>query len=419
MRQFGHVFRFEYLNYVTGKGFLIVTLVTILLMGAALFFPRLSAPTAGREAENNPAPAQNPMLAALSDPDPALAAETLRMLAEELPQYRFTLVADGEEVLRRAVEAETYAIAVVVSPPRSYTYVVKQLGLYDLSAAQVREVMAARFRLSKLQHAGLPEADLKELLAAPVDGTVVEIGKNQMTSFIYTYLLIFLLYMAIMLYGQFVANGVASEKSSRAMELLITSAKTQNLIFGKVLGAGLAGLTQLSALLGAGILFYSLNSAYWVNNAMISSVFSMPASILLYTCLFFLLGFFLYAFLYGALSSLVSRMEELHSVVLPVTFVFLFSFFAVFIGTVSGRVDTPTMIALSFIPFTAPMAMFVRISMGGPAAWEIILSVTLLIAANVACGYLAAGIYRVGVLLYGKPPRPAELIRTLRRTTRR
>ncbi|MDR1156693.1 MAG: ABC transporter permease [Oscillospiraceae bacterium] len=418
MRQFWHVFRFEYLNYVMGKGFLIVTLVMILVMGVTLFFPRLSAPTADKGAWDSPPPIRAPMPAALSDSDPALAAETLRMLTEKMPQYAFALVDGDVETLRRAVEAGTYTVAVAVSPPLSYVYIVNQLGLYDVSAAQIHDVMAARFRLGKLQRAGLSEADLAEVLAAPVAGTVVEIGKNQMTSFIYTYLLIFLLYMAIMLYGQFVANGVASEKSSRAMELLITSAKTQNLIFGKVLGAGLAGLTQLAALLGAGILFYSLNSAYWTDNAIIASIFSMPVSILLYTCLFFLLGFFLYAFLYGALSSLVSRMEELHSAVLPVTFVFLFSFFAVFIGTVSGRVDTPAMTVFSFIPFTAPMAMFVRISMSNPDAWEILLSVTLLAAANLACGYLASGIYRVGVLLYGKPPRPAELLRILRRARR-
>jgi ABC-2 type transport system permease protein len=239
-------------------------------------------------------------------------------------------------------------------------------------------------------------------------------GKDQMQNFFYTYILIFLLYFAIIVYGQLVASSVATEKSSRAMELLITSANTKSLMFGKVLGASLAGMLQLVLVLGSAYLFYNLNASYYTDSDIVRSIFAMPLSMLLYTLLFFVLGFLLYAFLYASLASLVSRMEELSTVIMPVTFLFVFAFMVVMFSMSGGKVDSPLMALCSFIPFTSPMAMFTRIAMGEVAAWQIVASIALLIVSTVGVGILAAKIYRLGVLLYGTPPKPNQIIRMLK-----
>ena len=149
----------------------------------------------------------------------------------------------------------------------------------------------------------------------------METGKSQQNTFFYTYIIIMMLYMAIILYGQLVATSVASEKSSRAMEMLITSANPVSLIFGKVFGSALAGLTQMGAIFGSAFLFYNLNASYWGGNSLIQSIFGVPLSLIGFSLLFFLLGYFIYAFIFGALGSLATRTEDINTSTMPITIV--------------------------------------------------------------------------------------------------
>ena len=107
-------------------------------------------------------------------------------------------------------------------------------------------------------------------------------------------------------------------------------------------------------------------------------------------------------------------MEDVNTLVMPVMLIVVASFMATLFSMVSGNVDSTLMKVLSFVPFTSPMAMFARIAMSEVAAAQIILSIVILIASIIGIGFLAAGIYRVGVLMYGKPPKPKELARILR-----
>lgn len=117
--------------------------------------------------------------------------------------------------------------------------------------------------------------------------------------------------------------------------------------------------------------------------------------------------------MYGALASLASRLEDMNTLVMPVTFMMIISFM-VTIFSMIGNVDSVLMKVVSFIPFTSPMAMFTRIAMGSVSTVEIIISVVILIVTTVGIGYLAAAIYKIGVLMYGKPPKLNELFRALK-----
>jgi ABC-2 type transport system permease protein len=198
------------------------------------------------------------------------------------------------------------------------------------------------------------------------------------------------------------------------MELLITSSKPVNLMFGKVIGSGLAGLLQMVSILAASFVFYNFNKLYFQDNMIVKSIFDMPLEILFYTIIFFLLGYFIYSFMYGALGSLASRTEDLNTSIMPVTFVFIIAFFIVMFSMSSGNVDSSLMVVASYFPLTSPMAMFVRIAMGNVKPIEITLSIVLLIGTTIGIGYISAGIYRVGVLLYGKPPKIREVIKILK-----
>ena len=117
--------------------------------------------------------------------------------------------------------------------------------------------------------------------------------------------------------------------------------------------------------------------------------------------------------MYGALGSVVSKLEQLNVAVLPVTFLFVIAFTVVVASLSSGNTENLLIQICSFVPFTSPMAMFVRIAMGSVPVWQILPSVGILVLSTIAVGFAAAAIYRAGVLMYGKPPKLRELVAVL------
>ena len=406
MKQFFTVFRFEFKNYAKNKVFIAITLLAILLLGGVLFFPRVKeAFSSGTQTEE---PGQEQEIVALADSSGANAQESLAFFSAALPQYEWKLTDADTGALKAKVEDGSYRFALILQSPLKYQYIVANISMTDTVSNELDELIVTKYRADTMQKLGLSAQESQQLLSAQAQGETITLGKDQMKSYFYTFILMFALYMTILVYGQFVA------KSSKAMELLITSAKPSSLMFGKVVGTGLAGLVQLILIVGSAFIFFNLNRSYWDSGSVITSLFDMPLGLVLYTILFFVAGYFLYAFLFGALASLASRMEDTNTLVMPVMLVFIVSFMVTIFSMVGGKIDSVLMKVLSFVPFTSPMAMFARIAMSEVAPIQIILSIVILIVSIIGIGFLAAGIYRVGVLMYGKPPKLKELVRILR-----
>lgn len=404
MKKFLNIFKFEFLTFMKNKVFVGITLFLIIAIGILLLFPLFSSLFSGSENEGN----HDTRVIALS----GLSNESqLSFFEEVLPDGNFKIVDDNIDTLKNDVEGDKYKSAIVIKDDLSYTYIVKDIELYDSTEVYLNEALKARYQSMELARLGATNNQIGDFMSADVESTVIQTssGKNQAANFLYTYILIVALYMAILLYGQLVAMSVATEKSSRAMELLITSAKPIHLMFGKILGTGSAGLLQFVIIFGSGFAFYNMNASRYKDNLIIQSIFNMPIEILLFATLFFVLGFFIYAFMYGALGSLVSRVEQLNTSTLPVTFLFIIAFVVVVFSINSGNLDNTLIKVCSYVPFTSPMAMFVRIAMGNVEIIEIIISVAILGVSTLAVGYIAAGIYRIGVLMYGQPPKLKKL----------
>ena len=197
------------------------------------------------------------------------------------------------------------------------------------------------------------------------------------------------------------------------MEVLITSAKPTGMMFGKVLASCIAGLVQLVAVFGSALIFYNINKDAWGDNMIVQSIFNIPVDLFVYMLVFFVLGFLIYAFMYGAIGSTASKLEDINTSVMPITFLFIIAFMVVMFSMTSGSVDTTLMKVCSYIPFTSPMAMFTRLCMSTVAWYEIALSIVILIGSTVGIGFLAAKIYRVGVLMYGNSPKITSIIKNL------
>lgn len=234
--------------------------------------------------------------------------------------------------------------------------------------------------------------------------------EDQGLSFFLSLILLMMIYLGTLMWGQIVMTGVIEEKTSRVIEVIVSSTAPQNLLFGKLLGVGGAGLLQFGiwilALVGVSVASGSLA---------ILSELELPALnpvLLAAFPIFFLLGFFLYASLYAAIGSAVNTVQEAQNFVFPVMLPIVMAM--VFWPVVMRAPDSDLSVALSLIPFMTPILMFLRMSVLMPPPWQIALSVVLTSLTIAVVIWIAARIYRVGILMYGKPPNFPEILRWIR-----
>ncbi|MDR3218357.1 MAG: ABC transporter permease [Dysgonamonadaceae bacterium] len=226
----------------------------------------------------------------------------------------------------------------------------------------------------------------------------------------------FLIYMFIFVYGAMVMQGVMEEKTNRIVEVIVSSVQPFDLMMGKLIGIGLVGLTQFGiwmlVLLGP-VLFGSL---FFADAAMLQE-FTAPfasvnmAEICIYFILFFIGGYMMYASIFAAIGAMVDSQEDTQQFMMPVTIIILFAFYAGFFS--AKNPDGPLAFWTSVVPLTSPIVMMVRLPFGVPW-WEILLSIALLFVTVLLFVKLAAKIYRTGILMYGKKPTYAEIIKWLK-----
>jgi len=410
MKQFTRILSFELKYYLKNKVFVGSTIVLVVLIAAVMFFPRVMGMFEGDDASDTPTTLQVMLVKA----DAPENADTVRdIFAASFTGYDVQLTdADTESVKEQIVSGDAEC-AFVMTTPTSFLYYVNNLSMYDSNTAIASEVLGQIYQMNALMGSGMSAEQANEVMNIQITGETETLGKDQIENFFYTYIMIFALYMVILLYGQMVATNVAAEKSSRAMEVLITSAKPTSMMFGKVLASCLAGLFQLIAVFGSAVVFYNLNKSYFSGTGVVDSIFNIPPELLVYMLIFFILGFLIYAFLFGAIGSTATKVEDINTSTMPLLFMFIIAFMVVMISMSSGDVDNMLIKVCSYIPFTSPMAMFTRIAMSTVAWYEILISVVILAGSVIGVGVLSAKIYRVGVLLYGTTPKLGAILKAV------
>lgn len=214
------------------------------------------------------------------------------------------------------------------------------------------------------------------------------------------YILILVIYIAVIYYPNMIAMEVATEKSSRVMEILISSVSPVKHMFAKIAGVGTLGILQMLIFGIAG--YTAIKTAGTDLTEGIFSVFGfsdVKISTFLFAVLFFLLGYFLYAVLAALLGSLVSRTEDVQQLMLPMMFLIIIASFIAFSGISVPEAKFVTV--SSFIPFFAPLVMFLRVGMLDIPLWEPLLSIAIMLVTIGVLGWFGARVYRGGVLMYG------------------
>lgn len=413
MKQFGKILKFELNGYLKNKIFVGVTIFLVVLIAGVMFFPRIAETFESEDGADTPADLPVMLIKAENDEQSTLTALTKETFAAAFTDYRVEVTTEDLDSVKNKIASGEVECAFVMTSATSYTYYVNNLSIYDMNTSIANEVLQQLYQINAMMGSGMTPEQVGEVMSIQIESTTENLGADQFQNFFYTYIMIFALYMVILLYGQMVATNVATEKSSRAMEVLITSAKPTSMMFGKVLASCIAGLVQLIAVFGSALLFFNLNRSYWGDNQIINSIFDMPPELIGYMLVFFVLGFLVYAFMFGAVGSTASKLEDINTSVMPITLLFVIGFVVVMISMTSGNVDTPLLKVCSYIPFTSPMAMFTRICMSVVPWYEIVISVAILAGSVLGIGVLSAKIYRVGVLMYGNPPKIGTLLKTM------
>jgi ABC-2 type transport system permease protein len=278
----------------------------------------------------------------------------------------------------------------------------------------VRDALIAR----RFQRLGIGAEDVDRMVHS-VNIQVIRLTKSGETheegqALIVAIAMTVILYATLLAYGQRTMRSVMEEKTSRVMEILLSSIQPFQLLAGKILGIAAVGLTQflIWAVSGGLLAAYGLSMARLFRPGAAHFTLHIPAYLLVFLVVYFIGGYFLYSSIYAAIGAMVSTEQDAQQLQMPVTVVLIAGF--LLFEVVLPNPNAPAAIVLSIIPFFSPMLMLMRIGLQTPPVWQIALSLAVLAATVVVTVYITARLYRVGVLMYGKRPSLLELVRWFR-----
>jgi ABC-2 type transport system permease protein len=413
MSKIGIVIKREYLTRVRKKSFILLTFLMPILFVGLIFGTLLLSKLNESEAKN---------IVVVDE-----TGEYFPVL-QNTDQYHFIKAKDGFEDFRKASDEEIYATLVIsgdlLNDPTALTLYSRQQVVMSASStitSQLEDYLSEK----KLDSYNIP--GLKSI----IDESKISVnmqtirwddsGKETETSaelatalgMIFT----MLIYMFIFVYGAMVMQGVMEEKTNRIVEIMVSSVKPFDLMMGKLIGIGAVGLTQfgLWGLLVAGVVLFGSTLFAGVGGTAEMIISLLATSNILELCLYFILffigGYLIYASLFAAIGAMVNSQEDTQQYMMPITILILFAFYAGFYS--AQNPDGPLAFWTSLIPFTSPIVMMTRLPYGVPW-WQLVLSIVLLAVTVILIIKLVGKIYRIGILMYGKKPSYAEIIKWLR-----
>jgi ABC-2 type transport system permease protein len=410
-----HVIRREYLENVRRKSFVISTLLVPVLMATFFVLPVLLAVFVPDRAYRVVVVDQVGGVGA------QVAAALVDTLAGGAPKYRVEPVeATGErfdaERAARIGAVQRGEVDIVIAVPAAALadgraeYVTREARNFNIferftdvvsDAVVARRLAAQGFDFERVK--SLTEPVAMEMSRVSQSGEVEE--KNFLAEYGLVFVFVMILYMAMLTWGMSISRSIIEEKGSRVIEVLLSSLTPRDLMAGKLVGVGLAGLTQLFIWVAVGLAMnlYAASSAIGALSSL-----HIPPAVFGYLILFFLLGFLLYSALFMTVGAACSTDQDAQQFQGLITLPMI-----VPLMTLVLLIQNPAStfaVVLSMIPLFAPMMMLARVILLEPPAWQIAASVALLLIAIYLSVVFAARVFQVGILMYGKRPSLRELV---------
>lgn len=414
MSKFWIILGHTYMSKLKSKSFIVTTVITLLIIiGLANLTNIIEFFEKKEEADK----------IAVIDETGSLFEPLSVQFAAMNENFELILYEEGEKEGEKAVETGDFSGLLILSfdeenlPKAVY----KAMSVSNISSTMTIEnalqqlktqLAAGQIQLTQEQLAKLYEPVEMEKIALEENAKTAE-ELNQARGLVYV--LLFVIYFAVILYANMIAMEVATEKSSRVMEILISSVSPIKQMFAKILGVGLLSLTQLALLLAVGYYFVKRNLENLEGGFFSFFGFGdVPVATIIYAVVFFVLGYFLYATLAAFLGSLVSRIEDVNQMIMPMTFLVVAGFLLAMFGLSNPEAGYITV--TSYIPFFTPMLMFMRVGMLNLPVWEPLAGIGILIVTIIILAVFGARVYRGGVLMYGKSNSFKDIKRALQLT---
>jgi ABC-2 type transport system permease protein len=414
------VIRREYLERVRTKAFWISTILVPIFLGAVMILPAWLAARGGGKFQVAVLdlsgrffePVQDEVERLLSGDDEKLNVNLLQQDSGTDPEAT-------RERLKTEVQNKTFdgllVIPATMPDEGQPEYIAPNVAAFKLLTVierSVNNVMVA----DRLTHAGLDPEAVQDLTRR-VGLKTFKLGKggeetsDQGQTFILAYIFMMIIYITVLMYGIYVMRGVLEEKSSHVVEVVISTVKPFELMLGKILGIGAVGLTQfvIWAALMAAISAPGAAAAVGVSGMELPSI---PAQLLLFFVVYFVLGFLLYGTLYAGIGAAFDTEQEAQNFQGLVTMFLVVPL--VLMMQILNQPDGTLSVVLSLIPFFTPMLMFLRMTLTPVPAIQLATSVVLMVGAILACTWFVAKIYRVGILMHGSKPKFKDLVRWIR-----
>lgn len=398
MSKFLTVFFHTYLSNAKSKSFIISTLITAAIIVVVLNLPNIFAYFDKEDVQR----------VAVVDQTEIVYQHLLQeqQLADDATMefILFEDEASAKESFDTGVVEGIIAAILENNSELRITYYAEKANPTALSRYVEQSLNQLQFTLKATQM-GIAPADAAQLFQ-PVAFERIALAENAKTeeelvqSYFLVYILLFAIYFSVLMYVSMVAMEVAKEKSSRVMEILVSSVHPIYQMFGKIIGIAFLGLTQIAIFVVIGAIILNTGSKQFDIGDMVIDLSTIPVEPLIYAFIFYLLAYMMYATIGAMLGSIVSRIEEVQQMMTPFTLVVVVGFVLAMYGLTNP--DVALIKVTSFIPLFTPMIMFLRVGMSDPALWEIWVSIGGMLVTIVIFGWLAARIYKGGVLMYGK-----------------
>ena len=401
--------RREYLERVRTKGFMIATILIPLLMGGGITASILIAKHSKSSSH-----------IVIVSPDMALANDVHDQLNSDTEgEMQLNVISPPSANTRPALKAElkskdidgylwiTPAAQAGVKPAIEY----RQGSSADLATRNtVRDALDKVLTRDRLVARGMSKADVTDMMKPINMNAADEEQDSTGANFAGAYVLFFLMYMVIMLYGMNVARSIIEEKTSRVFEVMLATVKPGEMMAGKVIGVGSVGLTQVAIWMAAAVLLTAtpLLTHFLGGGTHIS----LSAAQVGFFIVYFLLGYLLYSSIAAALGAMTNSEQELQQLNM-----FLVMPLAACMVTLPLVLNSPASVyarILSMIPFCTPLLMYMRISVSPVPWYEIVASIVLMMITIYIVLWIASRIYRVGILMYGKKPNLPEILRWMK-----
>jgi len=284
----------------------------------------------------------------------------------------------------------------------------------------IRRVVRESVMQTRLEMAGVEPDRSASLVRTQLEFDLERItdrgrGGSATVSVRFALIILFTLYMALMLYGQAVLRGVMEEKQTRVAEVVVSSVEPWKLLGGKVIGVGAVGLTQFAVWISSAILLLRYRGQILERLGASAMSFTTPDVTIgmgIVLLLFFVTGYVFYSSLFAAVGAMVSSEQEAQQALMPIILLLVSSF--VFFPPILSKPTSGLAHTLSWLPFSAPIVMPLRIAVIPVAGWEVAVSLISVAAGSYIAVWIAARIYRTGMLMYGKRPSMREVARWLR-----